>query len=393
MRIQLGLNTLAVRTSSFNCCALFVSFSPEISGSIALYSNNRRGLYYSTLDLLRNRFLAVDPRVDKMIRTALRGLTRLPISSGRARPAQWYRLAQTQQQEQVDADSQLPPTIEELKKIDPAFGTVGRAWNYDLELSALAQRLGYKLSQLPSLQMALTHISVIAGNVCLPNDRLVSLGSAASSHYVSEFLYHTYPNMNGVSIRDVVEFLTEQKLLTSISKHLGIADLLLHTAKLESPEHSDIFSEAFLAVLGALQVDQGPMAVRKIIYNVLIPQLKNEDLSEIIKFKHPRFMLSTVLKIKGMPSPNVHLLKESGRATHFPTFMMGVYSGKKLLAEGFGSSKRRAEEEAMNAALRLHFLQETRNAKLPFDYEDYLPDSAIELGKELNPDADEKEAN
>lgn len=336
--------------------------------------------------------VVVGPRV-KMIRTALRGLTRLPFSTGRARSVQWYRLAQTQQEQAADADSQLPPTIEELKKIDPSIGTVGKTWNYDLELGALAQRLGYNISQLPSLQMALTHISVVAESVCPPNDRLVSLGSATTSHYVSEFLYHTYPNMNGVSINDLVGFLTEREMLTSISKHLGIADLLLHTAKLESPENSDIYGDAFLAVLGALHVDQGPKAARNIIYNVLIPQLKGQDLSEIIKFKHPKFMLTTVLKMKGMPSPMVHLLKESGRATHFPTFMMGVYSGKKLLAEGFGSSKRRAEEEAMNAALRIHFLQETRDAKLPFDYDDYLPDSAIELAKELNPDADENWPN
>ena len=328
-----------------------------------------------------------------MIRTALRSLacTRLPFSTGNARPALWYRLAQTQQEQTPDEDNQLPPTIEELKKIDPSIGRVGKTWNYDLELSALAQRLGYKLSQLPSLQMALTHFSVVTKTSCPPNDRLTFLGSAASSHYVSEFLYHTYPNMNGSSIHDVIEFLTEEEQLTTISKHLGIADLLLHyTVKTESPENSAIYSEAFFAVLGALHVDQGPLAVRNVIYDVLVPQLKNQDLSEIIKFKHPKFMLTAFLKMKGMPPPVIHLLKESGRATHFPTFMMGVYSGEKLLADGFGSSKRRAEKEATCAALRLHFLQETRNAKLPFDYEDYLPDSAIELAKELNPDVDEK---
>ena len=120
-----------------------------------------------------DRFLAAVPRVI-MIRTALRSLacTRLPFSTGNARPALWYRLAQTQQEQTPDEDNQLPPTIEELKKIDPSIGRVGKTWNYDLELSALAQRLGYKLSQLPSLQMALTHFSVVTNRPMVLGQRV-----------------------------------------------------------------------------------------------------------------------------------------------------------------------------------------------------------------------------
>lgn len=330
--------------------------------------------------------LGTNPRVN-MMRSALRRLSSPRSVFSTRRPAahsvQWFRPTQTQTQEEPT------PAIDQLKKIDRAIGRVGNTWNYDVELNALAQRLGYQLTQLPSLRTALTHHSVVTrgDGGCPPNDRLSVLGSAAMSHYIQEFLYHTYPNMYGLSMRDVAWFLTEYGMLTKISKHLGIADLLLHTVDPEStsPSITTIYGEAFISVLGALHVDQGAMAARNLIYDVLLPQLKGQDLGDIIKFKHPKFMLTTVLKILGMPSPVTRLLKESGRATHFPSFVVGVFSGKKHLADGCGSSLKRAEEEAISAALRSHYLKEMKNTNLPFDHDDYMPESAISLAEELNP--------
>ena len=291
---------------------------------------------------------------------------------------------------EVDGDKRTTPDINELKRIDPSIGRVGKSWEYDLELSAFAQRLGHGLTQLPSLLRALTHSSV--PGVREHNDRLAALGAVVLSHYVLEFLYHTYPNMNGVSLQDVVRFFTGEDKLSSLAKHLGISELLLHQLNPDfSKSITTINSESFNAVLGALHVDLGPMAARRLIHDLVIPQLKGLDLGEVIKFEHPKFMLSTVLESQGRPRPVTRLLRESGRATHFPSFVIGVFSGGTLLAEGCGSSLKRAETEALSAALRLHFLKEVRCAPLPSDHEDFMPDSAIELAEELNPDLKKSE--
>ena len=142
---------------------------------------------------------------------------------------------------------------------------------------------------------------------------------------------------------------------------------LIHTHKKVTRE--DI-KHAFRAVTGALYVDKGPLSARKIVHDFVIPQLAGRDLHELIKLQHPKFMLRAILKGQRQLPPVTRLIKESGRLTHFPSFVVGVYSGGKLLAEGCGTSLKRAEKEAVIAALHKHFQTELANTPLPSDRDD-----------------------
>lgn len=256
-------------------------------------------------------------------------------------------------------------------------------WNYNAELYALTQRLGHKINSVPSVRVALTHKSVLPFlNPKDPskghhNGRLVVLGKAVLVHYVQEYLYFTYPNLEGNMLFDLTEFLTNHATLTDAAKYLGVASLIRTKYKSDSG-----IARAFCAVVGALYVDKGPQDAREVVHDFLIPQLAGKDFHELIKLEHPKFMLRAILQKEGQPAPISRLLKETGRLTHFPSFVVGIYSGEKLLAEGCGTSLKRAEKEAAVAALMKHFQSRLSNISLPSDHEDYLEENEINFSVE-----------
>lgn len=260
--------------------------------------------------------------------------------------------------------------IEKLKGIDPRTGEqrLGRNFNYKMELTTLAHRLGYDIDNLPSLPIALTHRSANwKGSPKEHNGRLAVLGKSALIHYVQEYLFFSYPNMDAKSLWDIATELTHHDTLGNLNDQLGLTELLLTQVKPTDPKHKATLAKSFNALLGALYCDQGPLAARKTIHEFIIPILKSGDIRDFIKLQNPAHILNEILKRQGKPKFEVRILKETGRLSHFPTFVMGVFSGDLFLGEGAGTSLNRARNEAMSAAIRRHYMKELKNVSLPSD--------------------------
>ena len=301
----------------------------------------------------------------------------------------WFKSVEDDKEDKSTVTKTVNPNF-----FDPITGDrrKGINFNYKMELNALSHRIGFSEEQLPSLQVALTHSSVLSkvrpfdeGNK-QHNSRLATLGKTSLAHYLQEFLYHAYPNMLGNFLKDINKFLLTTQSLASIAHHLGIPELVMTKYKLEDPAHVYVISDAFCAVVGAIYVDQGPLQARKFIRDFVASRLRSEDVKEIIKIKNPVLMLQTLLRIMGKPRAVPRLINESGRLTHFPSFIVGMYSGEELLAEGCGTSLIRAKQEAASAALRKHFFKEAKVVDLPSDFDEFEPDSIIPLARELNND-------
>ena len=261
----------------------------------------------------------------------------------------------------------------------------GSNWTYDKELFAFAHRIGYELSDLPKLQIALTHHTGLwsrskeegRGELSSKesNGRLSFLGKALVQYYVAEYLLTTYPNMQVDSLADLQAFLMNTEALVKLADYIGITDLIRCQRRLDDLRMQRIISRAVFATVACLQVDQGPSAARKFVHELITSKMAGVDLHEVIKLQHPRLMLKNILVSQGLPNAESRLLKETGRATHFPTFVVGVYSGERLLGEGCGTSLKRAEREAVVAALHEHF--STQLASSAFPYNNYERESDI----------------
>ena len=275
----------------------------------------------------------------------------------------------------------------EMWNIDPLTGKrrVGSNWNYSSELSALAHRVGIDRVHIPLLQVVLrdgsqqdgSQPSILEEQQREECSHLSIRGRSVMLHYIHEYLYFNYPKLRMVMLHDIREFLTSDSVVTDLANHLGITQLIQTTKILGDPSNVNIIKTAFYSVIGLLYENQGGSTSRSFVYDFVIGQLASKDLGELIKLQHPRFLLQAVLKSKGKRRPVSRLIKESGRATHFPSFVVGVYSGAELLGEGCGTSLKRAEREAMLAALRTHFQTELSNVVLPSDKQEAIPEEQL----------------
>ena len=278
----------------------------------------------------------------------------------------------------------------------------GSNWNYDKELFSLARRLGHDLEGLPSLRTALTHRSALArppagedGQAApdVPqehNSRLSFLGHTLVQYFVTEHLLRAYPNMEANGLGDIAKFLLNDPAVAKCADHLGITDLIQSQKRLDDPNKQKVIVRALLATVSCLHLDKGPAAARKFVAEIITSKMAGVDLHEVIKLQHPRYVLRSILVSLGLPRAESRLLKETGRATHFPTFVVGVYSGERQLGEGCGTSLKRAEREAIVAALHRHFA--TQLAAIPMPLEDYEREGDIDFFQPSSEDvqADQK---
>lgn len=85
-------------------------------------------------------------------------------------------------------------------------------------------------------------------------------------------------------------------------------------------------------------------------------QTASASILPLLKFQNPTRILSLQLQSASLPRLTHKLLKESGRLSAHPTFIIGAYSGNVKLGEGFGSSLKMAEWRASEDALRRSYL-------------------------------------
>jgi large subunit ribosomal protein L44 len=98
------------------------------------------------------------------------------------------------------------------------------------------------------------------------------------------------------------------------------------------------------------------------------------DLRGMIKFRDPKKALLEMVKKLDRERPVSRLLKETGRYSNSPVFVVGIYSGADELGQGFGSSLKMAEFRAAEDALHRVYLTRTPNDQLS------LPTSTFPLG-------------
>ena len=141
------------------------------------------------------------------------------------------------------------------------------------------------------------------------------------------------------------------KMLSRIAERLGFNDFLL-LSKGESKEIGKarryILANAFEGIIGSIYLDQGYKACQEFIRKYLIGELPM-----IIKkglYRDSKSLFQEESQDKTGITPTYKVLKEWG-PDHSKHFVIGVFLGRELIAEGDGSSKQEAEEDAAKKAL------------------------------------------
>lgn len=208
--------------------------------------------------------------------------------------------------------------------------------------------IDYRFTDPLLLEQALTHRSVGARN----NQRLEFLGDSVLNLLVSSRLFELHPQLREGDLSRMRARLVRGVSLADIASGIGLGKHInLGESELKSGGYrrASILADAFEAVIGAIFVDGGYQACRKVIMELFDPLIENlPDPEELKDFKT---RLQEWLQARGRPLPEYILVREEG-ADHAKKFHVScVLPDDGTTSEESGSSRRIAEQKAAGKVL------------------------------------------
>jgi ribonuclease III len=209
-------------------------------------------------------------------------------------------------------------------------------------------RLGYELRDPSLFVAALTHRSAARPH----NERLEFLGDAVLNLLVAEDLYRRFPNADEGDLSRLRARIVSAEPLAEVAAEIEVGDALqLGSGELKTGgfRRQSILADAFEAVCGALYLDGGLEAARRVLLPLLEPRIALLPAAAALKDAKTR--LQEYLQSRGLPLPRYEVERTEGEA-HAQTFwVLCEVATLELRASGHGSSRRRAEQEAAEGVL------------------------------------------
>jgi ribonuclease-3 len=218
------------------------------------------------------------------------------------------------------------------------------------ERTALEERIGYKFADQALLERALTHISALAGgNRSASYQRLEFLGDHVLGLVISDMLYRAFPKANEGELSRRLADLVRKETCADVARAMDLGPAL----KLGNSEsHAGgrlrvtILGDACEALIGAVYLDAGYSAAEELVARFW----KERMLKSLRPLRDPKTMLQEWAQARGLPTPAYRELARTG-PHHDPKFRVAVALPDRPPAEGLGSSKRAAEQNAAAAML------------------------------------------
>jgi len=177
------------------------------------------------------------------------------------------------------------------------------------------------------------------------------LGDAVLELAVTEYLFATYPEKSEGELTNWRAALVNAKILSVIAQKAGLNEFLLLSrgeAKETGKARQFILANTFEAFVGAMYLDRGYEICKDFIDKYVLAELPRIIENGLFRDAKSRFQEEAQERVSVTPSYRV--LKETG-PDHAKLFIVGVFLKESLAAEGKGSSKQEAEEDAAKNAL------------------------------------------
>ena len=214
---------------------------------------------------------------------------------------------------------------------------------------AFDEKLGVSISP-ERLKLALTHRSYAYEFGGLPtNERLEFLGDSVLGLVVTEELYERFPDLDESRLSPLRSGVVNMRALASIARSLELGSALLIGKGEEltgGRDKNSILADAFEALVGAIYLDLGFEACRKVILNLMKDVI--EDAITRGSGIDGKTALQELVAASGWPAPE-YRVTESG-PDHDKSFeAVAIVNGSTFIS-GRGKSKREAEQEAARLA-------------------------------------------
>ncbi|HEY2036906.1 MAG TPA: ribonuclease III [Steroidobacteraceae bacterium] len=218
----------------------------------------------------------------------------------------------------------------------------------DWPLAWVRAELGYEPRDPALFRAALTHRSAPGPN----SERLEFLGDAVLNLVVAHHLYAAFPHATEGDLSRLRARLVSGEPLAEVAASLKLGEALqLGSGELKTGgfRRQSILADALEAVCGALYLDGGLAVAEGVIARLFQPRIAALPAPDELKDAKTR--LQEYLQSRGFTLPRYTVERVEGEA-HAQTFHVSCeVPALRLAAEGRGSSRRRAEQEAAERIL------------------------------------------
>lgn len=220
-------------------------------------------------------------------------------------------------------------------------------------IQELADKLGYTFHNPALLQGALTHSSYAneRKGTFKSNERLEFLGDSVLGMVTAVHLFHKETGPEG-ELTKLRAALVCEKALYSYATKLDLGSYLLlgkGEQRTGGAERPSILADAFEAVVAAIYLDGGMEAARAFLMPYLETELSNH---RRLHFKDYKTTLQEIIQQNPEEQLDYVLTGESG-PDHDKVFKVEVHLNSNVIGKGRGRSKKEAEQQAAQEALKL----------------------------------------
>ncbi len=216
-----------------------------------------------------------------------------------------------------------------------------------------------ELAALPPnlLAQAFTHRSLCARDVthCETNERLEFLGDAVLELAVSEYLFGEFPQLDEGTLTRYRSALVRTESLAHVAATLHLGEHLRMSVGEEQnggEQSTSTLANTFEAVIGALYLGAGYLAVKKFIHTHLLSHF--DEFVTDQNAKDAKTLLQEKAQALGKPAPTYQTVQAEG-PDHAKLFTVAVTVEALPAVTGRGASKQKAEQEAADRALKQYF--------------------------------------
>ena len=221
----------------------------------------------------------------------------------------------------------------------------------------LEQKIGYTFSDKKKLTLALTHSSYAnehksQGIIC--NERLEFIGDSVLGFICAELIYNKFPSKPEGELSKLRSSLVCETALNGYAQqiNLGRSLLLGHGEDLAGGrERPSILADAFEALIAAIYMDGGMQKAKDFVIPYLMQAITNDTKTHNLNRDYKTALQEIAQKNPG-EIISYAVISESG-PDHNKRFEVSVYLNSNLLASGNGRSKKEAEQNAAQQALKL----------------------------------------
>ena len=214
--------------------------------------------------------------------------------------------------------------------------------------AALEAALGHRFVRAEHLQVALTHRSTGEG---AHNETLEFLGDAVLSLAIADLLMREFPDAREGDLSKMRAGLVNAEHLAAKARRVDLGRWL-HVGKGEERsggrEKEKILESAYEALLGAVYVDAGYEASRRVVEAQFAADLEAE--MAVPGHRDYKTRLQELTQRRYRATPLYTLTSERG-PDHDKEFVVELSVEGRVIAEGVGRSKKLAEQAAAMKAL------------------------------------------